>query len=140
MEEPLFVSMVKKNIIVKSVEGLQYVSMVETNLNVKNLEEHLYFQHGNYKVKRFCKECGGSALCVHDRNKYYCKECKKIAWKFKSKCHLDFEIQNRLCTPLSLTSDEISRMLKKTGPPWLNKEHTLPRQIFFNSLYVPEQQ
>ena len=25
--------------------------------------------------KAFCKECGGSAICPHNRRKYNCKEC-----------------------------------------------------------------
>ena len=27
------------------------------------------------KVRRYCKECGGSQICIHDRQKQLCKEC-----------------------------------------------------------------
>eukprot|EP00606_Chrysophyceae_sp_TOSAG23-5_P000686 GSChrysophyteH2.ASY1.ANO1.1554.1 assembled CDS len=30
-------------------------------------------EHG--RVKRYCKECGGSGLCEHGRQKSRCKEC-----------------------------------------------------------------
>ena len=30
-------------------------------------------EHG--RLKRQCKECGGSAICEHGRRKYECKEC-----------------------------------------------------------------
>jgi len=29
--------------------------------------------HG--RNKRYCKECGGNAICEHGKEKYYCKEC-----------------------------------------------------------------
>jgi hypothetical protein len=42
------------------------------------------------KNKRFCKECGGSAICQHNKSKYHCRECGGSAFckhgRTKSTC------------------------------------------------------
>ena len=46
---------------------------------------------GHGKIKRLCKECGGSSLCLHGRRKSQCIDCngtsvcehKKLKWKCK---------------------------------------------------------
>jgi hypothetical protein len=39
----------------------------------KECDGSAFCEHG--KRKEYCKECGGSAFCEHGKQKYYCKKC-----------------------------------------------------------------
>ena len=45
-----------------------YVSMIEINIDVKNAKDWM----------QICKDCPGSQICEHKKQKYHCKECKAI--------------------------------------------------------------
>ena len=48
----------------------------EGSASVRRIDRHGNLLCPHNRIKRQCKECGGSAFCEHGRIKYTCKECK----------------------------------------------------------------